>query len=334
MYAILASIALAIYSIILVDFSLLFQEMSVNADMLTSTQALYTAEGVAESTFADIGLGELTTRNMRFTSIADQMKASDSNLGVPLLPYNEGVESFYIQRKLSLSEDDLKASDGYMLSNRAVTSSAYSASAHLAEGLALEKKAYYGLEKRSAGGFAFRQVDNANDFNSIEFNYGQAGEDPQMLFEIFVFPREGFPIDFRTFDQLKEDRESSSVKRFVINTRDDSQSGVPMNGSMIKPDFVISKAGYAKQITVSGFEPLKNNYILHFQTLDNKPVLYKLTANSNAGPVMLPSMMQTIDVIGATPTGLYQRIKVQRQTEQEILPGLNFAHFSDGAINK
>jgi len=45
-------------------------------------------------------------------------------------------------------------------------------------------------------------------------------------------------------------------------------------------------------------------------------------------------MMQTIDIIGATPTGLYQRVKFQRQTEEEIQPGLNFVHFGDEAIHK
>lgn len=328
MYAILASIALAVYSVILVDFSLLYQEMSVNTDMLTSTQALYTAEGTAETTFAMVGTGDLATRNIRFASAA---ATPPSELGQAYLPYNEGADSFYIKRDMQLDAPDLKASDAYVSSNRVVRSSAY-----LANGQTLDQKAFYGLEPRAAGGFAFREVLTGNNFNEISFDYDLNSENSEMLFEIFVFPKEGAPIDFLDFDKLKAGY-SSSVQRIVINTKDSSRNGVGVNtsGQPLTVNFGNYGGGdYARQITVSGFDPLTSNYILHFQTLDNKPVHFKLMADYMGVPVALPSMMQTIDVIGATPTGLYQRVKVQRGTEQDILPGLNFATFSDGPINK
>lgn len=327
MYAILASIALALYSMILVDFSLLYQEMAVNADMLTATQALYTAEGTAEATFADIGQGDLANRNLRF---ADAMQNETNGIGDAYLPYNEGADSFYIQRDLSLNDADLKASDGYVAGNRAVKSSAY-----LSNGQTLDQEAFYGLEPRAAGGFAFREVKDEDNFNVIIFDYGEPGEDSEMLFEVFVFPREGAEIDFKNFEKLKEG-EKSSVQRIVINTKDESQNGVPpTDGPLLTPTFGASEGGdFGKQIRISGFSPLTSNYILHFQTLDNMPINYRLTAESQGVKAKLPSMLQTIDVIGATPTGLYQRVKVQRGSEAEIQPGLNFVHFSDGPVNK
>lgn len=332
MYAILASIALSIYSIILVDFSLLYQEMAVNADMLTATQALYTAEGTAESTFSGIGQGNLASRNLRF---ADAMLNETDGIGDAYLPYNEGADSFYIQRDLSLNSADLKASDAYVPGNRIVRSSS-TAYLELANGQTLDQKAFYGLEPRAASGFAFREVDDDGNFNEINFQYGLSGESSETLFEIFVFPREGSEIDFKNFEKLKEG-DKSSVQRVVINTKDISQNGmaVPTSGQPLTVSFGTCEDGnYAKQVRISGFDPLNRNYILHFQTLDNQPIHYKLIAKNQGDAVMLPSMMQTIDVIGATPTGLYQRVKVQRQTEADILPGLNFATFSNGPVNK
>jgi len=324
MYAILVSIALAIYTIILVDFSLLFQEMSVNADMLTSTQALYEAEGAVESTFSMIGQGDLITRNLRFRS---EMNSGPSGLGEGDLLYNELAESFFVQRDLSLAAADLTASGAYTESNRVVRSAAY-----LAEGQTLDQKAYYGLEPRAARGFAFREVDANDNFNEITLEYSASGEDSELLFEVFIFPREGASIDFLDFESLKNDFEGP-VKRIVINTKDASQNGVPISGTLMKPEFGSQSGDYTRYINISGFEPLSKNYLLHFQTLDNEPVYYKLSAKLGQ-PVALPNMMQTIDIIGATNTGLYQRVKYQRQTEEEIQPGLSFVHFSDQAVNK
>ena len=87
-------------------------------------------------------------------------------------------------------------------------------------------------------------------------------------------------------------------------------------------------------LEISGFQPINRNYILHFQTLDNQPIHFKISAFFQNQSVMLPNLLQTVDIIGATSTGLYQRVKIQRQAEEGILPGLNFAHFSDGPIHK
>jgi hypothetical protein len=326
MYAILASIALAIYSLILVDFSLLFQEMSVNADIITSTQALYAAEGAVESTFGVIGEGDRITRNIRFNG----QKTVGSSESEAFLEYNEGADSFYIEKSLSLSEPDLKVADAYHPSNRAVISHAY-----LAEGQTLDQKAFYGLEPRSAKGFAFREVAAEDNFNAISLEFGEAGASVDVLVDLFVFPREGSTLDFLDFDQLKEGAEGP-VQRVVINTSDDAQNGraFTTDGQPLTVRFGSFGTDYAKQVDISGFEPLTKNYILRFQTLDNQPVSYKLSASAQGSPVVLPSMMQTIDVIGVVPTGLYQRVKYQRQTEQELMPGLNFVHFSDKAIHK
>ncbi|MFH0837976.1 MAG: hypothetical protein V1880_01780 [Patescibacteria group bacterium] len=327
MYAILVSIALAIYTIILVDFGLLFQEISVNADMLTSSQALYTAEGVVENTFSLIGDGDIITRNIRF---ADEMQNSPDDLGKAYLSYNEGADSFYVQRGLSLSAEDLKASDAYVSSNRVVRSAAY-----LADGQTLDQTAYYGLEPRSAKGFAFREVKDGDNFNEIIFEYDASGETSGMLFEVFAFPREGANIDFLDFEKLKNDFDGP-VQRIAINTKDTSKNGiaVPTGGQPMSISYGSYAGDYGRRIILSGFEPMNKNYLLHFQTLDNQQVHYMLSATYQGQRVMLPGMMQTIDIIGATPGGLYQRVKYQRQTEEELQPGLKFVHFGDQIINK
>jgi len=328
MYAILVSIALAIYSLILIDFSLLFQEISVNADMMTSVQALYTAEGAAEASLSMISTKDVSQRNIEFLK---ERAISSNGSDVEFLTYNEGANTFSVNRKMNLDASDLSASDAFYENNRTVKNGIY-----LANGQTLDRKTYYGLEPLRAKGFALREVDNNDNFNEIAFEYNQGSENSDLVFEVFAFPREGSNIDFLDFDDLKNGL-SSSVKRIVINTRDSSLSGriFPVDGApSIQVNFGGKMGDYKDQIRISGFQPLENNYVLHFQTLDNAPTHFKLNAFYQNQPAMLPNMLQTIDVIGATSTGLYQRIKIQRQSEESILPGLNFVHFSDGAINK
>lgn len=323
MYAILVSIALAIYSLILIDFTLLFQEISVNADMITSTQALYTAEGALENTFSIIGTADLANRNIQFIN---EKEINANNQGDEYLFYNEGANSFYIDRKLSLDESDMNVADGFNLNNRAVTSGAY-----LSDGQTMDQKSYYGLEPQKSRSFVLREVDMEDLFSEIGFEYGQGLESSDLLFEVFIFPREGSDIIFSDFETLKNSPETSQMKRVVINTRDVYSTG--LGGDLTVHSNTIS-GNYKNEITISGFRPLDFNYILRFQTLDNEPIHFKLYAKYNGQYVMLPNMMQTIDVIGATSTGLYQRVKLQRQTEEGLMSGLNFAHFSDGDIYK
>lgn len=320
MYAILIASALAIYSIILVDFSVLYQEISVNNDLLTSTQALYTAEGAIENTVALIGENDATVSNIKFIDEADD----PMDFG---LEYNEGIESFYIQRKLTLDAPSLDSAELVHQKNR-VTS-------YLADGQALDQKAYYGLEPRKAKGFVIREVDPRSNFNTIQFDFNQGGEESDLLFEVFVLPKEDDGIAFQDFQALRDDKTSNPIKRFSINTSDESHHALAFGTGIPLTKVVSDTSGpYKKNLRISGFQPLQNNYILYFQTLDNKPIHYKLVAESGSGSVVLPSMMQTIDVIGATPTGLYSRVKYQRQSEEGIAPGLNFVHFTRASLIK
>lgn len=323
MYVILVSIALAIYSLILIDFTLLFQEISVNADIITSTQALYTAEGALESTFSVIGTSDLANRNIQ---LINEKEINVNNQTEEYLLYNEGANSFYIDRKMSLDESDMNVADGFNPNNRAVTSGAY-----LSDGQTMDQKSYYGLESQKSRSFVLREIDMEDIFSEIGFEYNQSGENSDLLFEVFIFPREGADITFADFETLKNTPEDSQIKRVVINTRDVYSTGL---GSDLTVHSNTISGNYKNEITVSGFRPLDFNYILRFQTLDNEPIHFKLYAKSNGQYVMLPNMMQTIDIIGATSTGLYQRVKLQRQAEEGLMPGINFVHFSDGNIHK
>ena len=332
MYAILVSIALGIYSLILVDFSLLFQEISVNSDMLTSVQALYSAEGAIESSFGIIGTSDKAMRNIHFKGEGSFEPNEDNE---SFLQYNEEIDSFYIKRQMSLNEQDLNAAKAFNPNNKVVKSDAY-----LADGQTLDQKAYYGLEPLKARGFVLRETSVENNFNEIAFEYNQGEESSGLVFEVFIFPKEGELVDFSSFQDLKTSSErpagTTSVKRIVLNTKDASQSGesYETGGQPLVVRFDGNVTNYKNVVSIHGFQPLDNNYIIHFQTLDNKPTHFKLAAFYQNVAVMLPTMMQTIDVIGATPTGLYQRIKVQRQSEEGIMPGLNFVHFSDSSIHK
>jgi hypothetical protein len=327
MYAILISMALAAYSMILVDFSMLFQDMSVNADMITSTQALYTAEGAVEKSFLLSSSANSVDRNIQF-AIEKANTANDKNSA--FLSYNEGTDSFYIGRKMDMNEADQNTADALNTNNRIVKDNTY----QTADG-SLDGGMIYGLEASKARSFVLREINMDQNFNDISFSYNQSNENSDILFEIFVFPRENSDIDFLNFDSIKNGF-SQSVKKIVINTKDASMNGRSFDtGSLpLTVNFGGSNGSYNNQLRISGFQPINNNYILHFQTVDNGAIHYRINALYNNEVVMLPNLMQTVDVIGATPTGLYQRVKIQRQSEEGILPGLNFVLFSNGPINK
>ena len=326
MYAILISAALAIYSIILVDFSILYQEISVNNDLLTSTQALYTAEGAIENTVALIGDKDITRANIEFLDESENSSLESFN---DFLEYNEGAEAFYIQRELKLNDNSLDSAEGAHGFSRTTYSKAY-----LSDGQTLDQKAYYGLEPRKARGFVIREVDMQSNFNEIVFEFNQTSEESELLFEIFAFPREG-EVTFQDFQTLRDNPASNPVKRISINTADESSHTVSFgSGLPFTVDVRDGSGSYKRVLRVSGFEPFEDNYILYFQTLDNQPIRFKLAANYQGQTVVLPNMMQTIDVIGATPTGLYSRVKYQRQSEESLAPGLNFVHFTDQNLIK
>ena len=234
--------------------------MSVNADILSSTQALYAAEGAAENYFSIVSTGDNANRNIKFLTEKD-ITVNDKM--EEFLPYNEESNSFYIEREMSLNASDLNTADAHNSNNRVVTSNAY-----LADGQTMDQKAFYGLEPRKARGFVLREVDEENNFNEIIFEYNQDSEDSDLLFEVLVFPQEGSTIDFLDFDSLKNGFESS-VKRFVINTRDSSAvNSFDAGDHILTADIGGTADNYKNQIHIHGFQPVSSvnnyNYILYY----------------------------------------------------------------------
>ncbi len=239
MYAILISAALAIYSVILVDFSVLYKEISVNNDLLNSTQALYTAEGAIENTVGLIGKNDVTVSNIKFLDEAN----NPMNIA---LEYNEGVDSFYLQRKLSLDAEDLNTAGMTHQHNRIKS--------YLSNGQALDQKTYYGLEPRKSRGFVIREVPVESNFNEIQFDFDQSTENSELLFEIFVFPKESEGINFKDFQTLRNNKSANPVKRISINTADSSSHGLAFGGSLpLTVDVRNTGGDYKKRLIISGF---------------------------------------------------------------------------------
>ncbi len=327
MYAILISFALAIYTIILVDFSFLYKEISANNDLLTSTQVLYTAEGAVENAVRVIGDQDLTLTNLAFMKEAANRENTSKN---DFLEYGTGIETSYLKRNLTLNHPSLNPSAMTPINSHDTVSGIY-----LSSPQTLDEYAYQSLEPKKAKGFVLREIAPENNFNEIHFDFNQKQEASELVLDIFAFPKEGNEIDFQDFETLKNNPESNSVKRISINTLDPATHGFGFKGGLpLKTEIRSSKGAYKRSLILSGFQPLENNYLLHFQTLDNHPTHFKLAAFYQGKPVVLPNFMQTLDLIGATSTGLYQRVKFQREAEEGIAPGLNFVHFSDEDLIK
>lgn len=327
MYAIMITSALAIYSLILVDFSFLYKEINLNNDLLDSSQALYTAEAAIELSAHSIGDNSAVIANLKFLEAG---QTSENKTDEDFLTYHEGIKTDYAHKNLLLNAPVLTHAPATVSSNREAQTYV-----HLFDGPALDGKAYYSLEGEKSKSFAIREVEAENNFNEILFEFNSPGENSELLFEIFIFPKEGMQMEFKHFQELKNDPFSNPIKRMVINTVDASMKGFAFQDNLPLKSKVQSAQGYYKKsISISGFQPLENNYILAFKTMDDQFIHFKLSAFYQAKPVILPNINQTIDVIGTTSTGLYQRLKYQRESEEGLAPGYNFVHFSDESIVK
>lgn len=325
MYAILVSIALAAYSLVLLDFTMLFHEMSANADMISSTQALYTAESVADYTFLQANSNHPALNNKKF--IAESAK---QNYGDDFLYYNEGIQSSYINRNLSLKAEDLSIADSFVDQNRVIRQDTYKNNKSI-----LDPNVLYALEPKKSASYVIRETKSEDSFNTIVIEYNTAVENSDLLFEVFSFPREGSPVKFLDFKSIKEGQ-SQSVEKMAINTKDQSTNFLTAGSQNFSVQFINSSSSeYKNKLVISGFNPFYSNYQIRFQTLNNSSIHYKIYASANGfEKVFLPGIMQTVDVIGVTPTALFQRVKIQRQTEEALQPGLNFVHFSNTTIHK
>lgn len=324
MYSIIISFALAIYTIILLEASFLYKEISTQTDLLTSAQAYYSAEGVIEKTVATIGDQDLTEVNLAFLR---EGKNVDHEVDENFLDYGQGIDSSYIGRTMRVDQPFLHQ---VQLVNKPKTSLYNNSFTHT---LANDLFSYLALEPKAAKGFFIREVPADKNFNELRFDFDRNSEDEELLVDVFIFPKQGQSINFHNFEELKNDPALNSIKRFSINTKNASSFFNAEDG-MLTFHLQAGKYGFQKSLSISGFQPLQNNYFFHFQTLKNQPIHFQLIASYQNKPVVLPGLMQSIEVVGSTPTGLYQRVRFQREAEEGIGPGLNFVHFSDGDIVK
>lgn len=332
MYALLVALALALYSMILIDFSQVFAEFSVQADLLASTQAFYAAEGEMERTWHAVETGEISQKNILFLQ---ESEAAPIQSEEDFLTYNQGASSYYTGKTLNSAGEDLNAASAFHPHQKDVQQGLY-----LAEGQTLDQLAYYGLEPRKEKTFAFREVAVEHNFNELVLAYNQNEEEEGLVVDVFQFPQEEDGINFLSLENLNfEDLEGgleSPVKRLVINTHDETQHGTPLTlgSNLLTAHFGNDDLNYNNTLNLSGFQLNNHNYLIRFQTLQNSPIHFKLSANYQGEPIPLPSMNQTLDVIGVAQPAVYQRIKMQTQVDPGLMPGLGFAVFSDGPIHK
>lgn len=303
MYAIVLSIVLTIYAMVVVDAGLLFKQLGVSADLITSAQAFYAAEGVLEGTLYDTYEPDRSTRNRRFSERTSSRWADSG----PLFSHHLGVPVQLADRVMELND---------------------------AIAISIENDAdeLVSREPSSSFRFAIRQVPLDANFNQIQFDYGRA--DSEVLFEVFQFPRDGQVIDFSDFATL-ETNPSSTVGRMVINTKDPTSfKTYSLNGATLSASISATSIEYSHSLKVSGFNPAQFDYLISFQTLDNQPISYRFRADYNNNPVPIPSLNQSIHLTAVTSSGLYQSIQYQRRTEAALSDGLQFVHFSDQSIHK
>ena len=323
MYSIMISFALAIYTIILVEASFLYKEISTQGDLLTSAQAYYSAEGAIEKTVATLGDQDLTEVNLAF--LREEQNA-DHETSEDFLDYGQGIDSSYLSRVMTVDQPFLHQTQ--------LTSAPKSPAQNFMGNEEIYVPfSYFALEPAAAKGFFIREVPADKNFNEIRFDFSSDSENEEVLVDVFSFPKQGQSINFHNFEQLKKDAALNSIKRFSINTKNASSFSNGEDG-MLTFHVQTGKSSFQKSLSISGFQPLQNNYFFHFQTLKNKPIHFQLMAAYQNKPVVLPGLMQSIEVFGSTSTGLYQRVRFQREAEEGIGPGLNFAHFSDGDIIK
>lgn len=324
MYSIMISFALAIYTIILIEASFLYKEISTQTDLLTSAQAYYSAEGAIEKTVATIGDQDLTEVNLAFLR---EGKNADHEASEDFLDYGQGIDSPYIGRAMWVNQSFFHQDQLVNKSQAPLDKNSFT------HAVATEPLSYLALEPKAAKGFFIREVPADKNFNELRFDFDRDLEDEEVLVDVFVFPKQGQPINFQNFEQLKTDPALNSVKRFSVNTKNASSFSNGEDG-MLTFHVQTPKNSFQKSLSISGFQPLQKNYFVHFQTLKNQPIHFQLAAAYQTRPVVLPGLMQSIEVVGSTPTGLYQRVRFQREAEEGVGPGLNFAHFSDGDIIK
>ena len=306
MYVILVSMALALYTIVLVDFSNLHQDISLQSDLISSAQAFYAAEGGVEMALSQVGDQDLSEANLVFKTLVSD-REFQMNQGS--LTYNQGAS-------IALEKKALTLNDGQLFLDQI-------------------EPAFWGEEPVSARGFPIREIDPESNFNEIHFNFNGFEKISEVAMDIFEFPREGDALELPSFEALRGEGIESSIKRLSINTNDPNSSGMALGQTLsLSVSVNDNPSDFKKRISIAGFQPLKKNYLIYFQTLDNKPVDFSVQAYYQNKIVALPGMFQTLNVIASTPTGLFQRVMFQRESEELLIPGLNFVHFSDQSISK
>jgi len=289
MYTLLISTAIAIYTLVLVDVSILYKELSVNNDSLSSTQALYTAEGAIEKTIANMGSNHLSLSNKVFLNESNDR---EQNTQSEFIEYNKGVIAFYNKRRMSLNQP-------FLHSLEKINSTQSAKNIRLAKkDTSASRQAFYGLEAQASQSFSIREVSIENDFNEIEFQWNQNSQNAEVSFEIIIFPKEGESIELPSFEELKNNPEKNPFKRIIINSSDKKAASFAFNDQIpltIKLD--TNPKDYKRSLNIIGFKPLENNYLLRFQTLSNQAIHYQINALHQGEKIVLPNLMQNIDLI-------------------------------------
>lgn len=219
---------------------------------------------------------------------------------------------------------------------------------------------------KNSGEFRFIDVADQNSFVELNFFLKNAADEASssgdlsknFLLDLVVFPRNRFTggvgsteLDFGSVRTLasKSGDPCRTIVRLMYNSsladlaqdRPTGTPNCPVNlGSGISivgstnTETTSATLRYGQVFQIKGLNPVTENYILRWQTLDGAKVDYALVAyKDDATLAELPNQLIEVDSLTATQN-MYQRVKNQEASFAPLQPGLAFALFSDNPISK
>ncbi len=194
-------------------------------------------------------------------------------------------------------------------------------------------------EHKQTGNFdEYRFIDTPQDkkFSKLVFYYQWDDEDLSewVLLDLIEFPRTDltWTIDFWTLNDLETSANiTKNIKRTMFNSKYNETA---------KPIWTISFSksnswndDYKYKITVQTLDPLVNNYIVRFRTVNQESISYETRLINSNQEFIAKTQYFEIDSLN-TVNNTYQRIKLKQRTNLPLRKDMDYGLFSDEVISK